>query len=247
MTSNAIAIVGDFDPSNQSHIATDNALEHCSQRFGLAAEHRWIATEELSQPNGTKHLADMRGFWIAPASPYKSMDGALLAIRTARERGIPLLGTCGGFQHLILDYARSVLGFTDAQHEETHPHASQLFISRLACSLVGRTMTITLQPGSLVARAYGGTKVKERYLCNFGVNPNFVNILRPSTLRIVGSDDEGEVRAVELAGHPFFVGTLFLPQLISTPSAPHPLIMAFVRACFHNGVDQPRSAFSKKP
>jgi CTP synthase (UTP-ammonia lyase) len=231
-----IAIVGDFNPSNQSHIATNNTIEHCSKSLDLPVEHHWIATEDLVRPDGTKHLADVRGFWIAPASPYKSMDGALLAIRTARERGIPLLGTCGGFQHIILEYARNVLGFTDAQHEETHPHASQLFISRLACSLVGRTMTITLRPDSLVARAYRRTKVEERYLCNFGVNPDFVDILRPSTLRIVGSDDEGELRAVELAGHPFFVGTLFLPQLISKPSAPHPLLSEFVRACFQNGV-----------
>ena len=238
MTSAAIAIVGDFDASNQSHIATDDAIEHCSKSIGLPVEHHWIATEELARPDGTSRLADVRGFWIAPASPYKSMDGALLAIRTARERGIPLLGTCGGFQHIILEYARNVLGFTDAQHEETHPHASQLFISRLACSLVGRAMRITLQPDSLVARAYGRTKVEERYFCNFGVNPAFVDSLRLSALHIVGSDDAGEVRAVELAEHPFFVGTLFLPQLISTPSTPHPLISEFVKACFHSEVVQ---------
>lgn len=146
MTCLSIAIVGDFNPSNQSHIATNDAIEHCSKSLGTPVEHGWIGTEELARPDGTRKLADVRGFWIAPASPYKSMDGALLAIRTARERRIPLLGTCGGFQHIILEYARNVLGFGDAEHEETHPHASRHFISRLACSLVGRTMTITLQP-----------------------------------------------------------------------------------------------------
>jgi CTP synthase (UTP-ammonia lyase) len=80
------------------------------------------------------------------------MDGALLAIRTAREARIPLLGTCGGFQRIILEYVRNVLGFADAQHQETAPQASRLVISRLACSLVGRSMSITLQPDSLVAR-----------------------------------------------------------------------------------------------
>jgi CTP synthase (UTP-ammonia lyase) len=195
----------------------------------LPVKHEWIGTEELAQTERVTRLA-AQGIWIAPASPYRSMEGALAAIRHARGGGIPLLGTCGGFQHIILEYARNVLGFQDAQHEETSPRAAQLFISRLACSLVGRSLLISLVPGSLVARAYGRTSVQERYHCNFGVNPDYVGVLSSSKLRIVGSDQEGLVRAVELAKHPFFVGTLFLPQLSSTQSAPHPLVSAFVRA-----------------
>jgi CTP synthase (UTP-ammonia lyase) len=147
-----------------------------------------------------------------------------------------LLGTCGGFQHIILEFARNVLGLADAQHEETDPQAALLLISRLACSLVGRSMTITLQPGSLVARLYGQANVQEQYRCNFGVNPDYVDLLGSSALRIVGSDDEGVVRAVELKGHPFFVGTLFLPQHSSTPAAPHPLITGFIKACLDHAV-----------
>jgi len=130
-----------------------------------------------------------------------------------------------------LEYARNVLGFTDAEHEETAPHASRLFVSRLACSLVGRSMTVMLQPGSQVACLYGRSSAHEQYLCNFGVNPDFVDALRSGPLRIVGSDEEGVVRVVELAEHPLFVGTLFVPQLTSTPSSPHPLITGFVKAC----------------
>lgn len=226
-----IAIVGDFNPSNRSHAATNDALGHCSAALGLPVEHRWIGTEELAGPEGMERLRGFDGFWIAPASPYRSMAGALLAIRNAREQEVPLLGTCGGFQHIILEYARNVLGFADVEHEESNPNAPQLVISRLACSLVGRTMTITLKPGSLVARLYGQSTVREEYHCNFGVNPDYVVALRSSALNIVGSDDEGMVRAVELPEHPFFVGTLFLPQHTSTPTAPHPLITGFLSAC----------------
>ena len=74
------------------------------------------------------------------------------------------------------------------------------------------------------------TDITEQYYCNFGVNPDYVGTLRSGALQIVGSDDEGEVRVVELAGHPFFVGTLFVPQHRSTPSEPHPLVSAFVEA-----------------
>lgn len=226
-----VAIVGDYKPDNASHVATQDALAHCAMALGLEMEPRWLATEEFAKANGISPFANFAGMWIAPASPYRNTEGALLAIRTAREQRIPCLGTCGGFQHIILEYARNVLGFTDAEHEESSPGASRLFISRLACSLAGRTMTIALEPASLVARSYGRTTVQEQYRCNFGVNPDYVPALRSSSLRIVGSDAEGVVRAVELPEHPFFVGTLFLPQHNSTPTAPHPLILAFVKAC----------------
>jgi len=197
----------------------------------LDVHFQWVATTDLAGPDGLKRLANFHGLWIAPASPYQSVEGALSAIRWARERRVPLLGTCGGFQHIVLEYARNVLGFADAQHEETQPDAPAPFISRLACSLESRTLTITLEPGSLIAGLYNRTTVREQYHCNFGVNPIYVDKLRSGPLRIVGSDAEGVVRAVELTGHPFFVGTLFLPQHTSTPADPHPLISGFLRAC----------------
>jgi CTP synthase (UTP-ammonia lyase) len=231
MTSKAIALVADFNPSNQSHRATNEAIQHSLAALSAAIDVCWIGTEELARAGAAATLGAFRGVWIGPASPYKSMDGALAAIRHARECRIPLLGTCGGFQHMILEYARNVLSLTDAEHEETEPQASRLFISRLACSLVGRTMTVTLEPTSRVAALYGRLSAQEQYLCNFGVNPDYVERLRASALCIVGSDDEGAVRVVELRDHPFFVGTLFLPQLSSRPDAPHPVVSGFIKAC----------------
>jgi len=92
-------------------------------------------------------------------------------------------------------------------------------------------MDITLAPDSMLARIYGRTSIQEQYLCNFGVNPQYVDTLRSGALRAVGADPEGAIRAVELPDHPFFVGTLFMPQSGSTPSHPHPVVSAFVRAC----------------
>jgi CTP synthase (UTP-ammonia lyase) len=224
-----LAIVADFDSKSKSHAATNAALAHSAHALGLKIEPRWINTAELA--GGEKFLARCGGLWIGPGSPYANMTGVLAAIRLAREGGIPLLGTCGGFQHIILEYARNVLGFVDAEHEESAPEAARLFISRLACSLVGRTMTLAVEPGSMLHRIYGRSQVQEEYLCNFGVNPIFVDTLRGSGLAVVGSDEEGAVRAVELNEHPFFFGTLFLPQHNSTTSNPHPLVSAFLKAC----------------
>ena len=225
-----IAIVADFNPASRSHAATDDALEHSAQALGLDIHRQWIATADLDRADAVERLEGFRGIWIGPGSPYASMTGALAAIRFARENSVPLLGTCGGFQHIILEYARNVLGMADAEHEETSPNAECLVISQLACSLAGRTMSLTIQPDSKLARIYQRTNVEEEYLCNFGVNPQFVDALRDSELEIVASDPEGEVRAVELPRHPFFLGTLFLPQHRSTASAPHPVVTAFVEA-----------------
>ncbi|MBI2825881.1 MAG: CTP synthase [Planctomycetia bacterium] len=234
-----IAIVADHDPGFRPHAATDEALAHSAAAIRLAVETLWIGTEELSRETVARRLADVHGVFIAPGSPYKSLDGALSAIRVAREQSRPLLGTCAGFQHVILEYARNVLGFEDAQHAEYDPNASLLFIAKLECSLVGRALPITLRAGSQAAAIYGQTHFTEQYYCQFGVNPEHVVALTAGSLRAVGSDAEGEVRVVELAGHPFFLATLFLPQYRSTPNAPHPLVNGFLSACAQAAASAP--------
>lgn len=92
-------------------------------------------------------------------------------IRFAREQNIPTLSPCGGYQHMVIEFARHVAGVHDAQHAEYDPYASCVIVSRLSCSLVGREMEISLTPGSTAAAAYGTRSITERYDCNFGVNP----------------------------------------------------------------------------
>src|SRR6185312_7470624 len=134
-----IAILGEFTATSKSHLATNAAIQHSRDALGIAIEGDWVSTVNISPPL-FEHYS---GIWVAPGSPYKNLDLALWAIQHARENGIPCLGTCGGFQHMILEYARHVLHFKDAQHAEYDPYASDLFISRLACSLAGREMKLT--------------------------------------------------------------------------------------------------------
>jgi len=222
---NSIAILGEYSPEFPPHPATNSALEHSFAALGVEVQVNWISTDLVAQDLFESHDA----MWVAPGSPYKNMEKTLWAIRHARENRFPCFGTCGGFQHMILEYARSVLAFEDAQHAEYNPYASQLFISELECSLAGRKMELRLEADSFVAKLYGRETVEEEYYCNFGVNPIHVPKFRDGTLRIVGYDNEGENRVVELPHHPFFVATLFVPQLRSTPDAPHPLVTAFAR------------------
>jgi CTP synthase (UTP-ammonia lyase) len=227
-----IAILGEFDPAFPPHRATNDALAHTATVLGVEVDASWVSTADVT----IEAMQEYSGIWIAPGSPYKSLVNTLAVIRHAREQRIPCLGTCGGCQHIIVEYARNVLGFKDARHAEYDPYASELFVSELECSLAGRELRVALVPGSRVAQIYGTTDAVERYYCNFGINPDKVPLLRNGPLQITGSDAEGEVRVVELPDHPFFVGTLFVPQMRSTPERPHPLVTAFVRAAVHTPV-----------
>ena len=123
-----------------------------------------------------------------------------------------------------------MLGIEDAEHEETAPGAPTLFISKLVCSLVGQTQTIRITPGSHAHQVYKQQEVTEQFYCNYGLNPRFRDKVEKGKLKITGVDLEGEVRIVELSDHRFYIATLFLPQVLSKPENPHPLIVAYLRA-----------------
>jgi CTP synthase (UTP-ammonia lyase) len=111
-----------------------------------------------------------------------------------------------------------------------------LLISRLECAITGQTRKIKLIPKTKSAEAYERNETSEQFHCNFGLNPAFRDLLFKGPLRVSGVDENGEVRIVEIVDHPFFMATLFLPQLSSTPSEPHPLVISFLKAAtaFHN-------------
>ncbi|MEO1208467.1 MAG: CTP synthase [Cyanobacteria bacterium J06638_20] len=219
-----IAILGDYKPGYEPHLATQEAIAHSGLQLGSTIKAIWLSTDDISN----MLFETYAGIWIAPGSPYKNTENMLQAIRYARENNIPCLGTCGGFQHMVLEYARNVLGFKESDSQENDPYASQLFISQLDCSLFGREMELTFVEGSQIATIYGSLKTAERYYCNFGVNPEYVSALKSQSLNVTGSDVEGEVRVIELPGHPFFIGTLFVPQARSTAATPHPVVTAFI-------------------
>ncbi len=225
-----IGIIGDFNPNNESHVATDAALGHAAKSLGRTVESTWLPTPTLNGDAGSRVLSQFDGLVCAPGSPYADMEGALSAIRFAREKDRPFIGTCGGFQHAVIEFARNVLSVRDAEHEESAPGAPTLFISRLACSLVGQKAKVIVLPQTRLASAFGVSESVEQFWCNFGVNPAFAPRLEQGGLIVCARDETGAIRAVELTGNRFFVATLFIPQFSSTEERPHPLVVAFVRA-----------------
>lgn len=223
-----IGLIGDYDSSIPAHQAIPTAVRLSADDLSVSVSLEWVPTAEIS---GTERISHFDALWCVPASPYRSMDGALLAIRFARETHRPFLGTCGGFQHAIVEYARNILGWVDAEHAETSPQAQRPVITLLECALIETTAAIQLRPGSHIAKAYGCEEIVEGYRCRYGLNPEFLTQLTTGPLRIAAQDRSHEVRAIELDGHPFFVATLFQPERAALKGQMPPLIAAFVGAC----------------
>ncbi|HEX2082555.1 MAG TPA: CTP synthase [Xanthomonadaceae bacterium] len=223
-----IALVGDRDEGVTAHRAIPRALDLAARSCGVEVEMQWLPTEAIRDHGD---LAGYDGFWCVPASPYRSMAGALRAIGHARTQRRPFLGTCGGFQHSVVEYARSVLGWADADHAETSPDAARPVIVPLACSLVEVTEPVILTPGTRIASAYGVERIEEGYRCRYGLGPVFRQAaFADGALRIAATDAQGEIRAIELRDHPFFVATLFQPERAALRDEVPPLVRAFVHA-----------------
>lgn len=223
-----IGVIGDYD-GRPSHVATDEAIKHGATKLGLDIEVKWLPTDSLEK-DVAKRLNCFDGLWCAPGSPYKSMSGAVNGIQYARENNIPFLGTCGGFQHAVIEYARNILNIEEARKDDFDPYAPNTIISALSCSLLNQSRHISIDKNTEIYRIYGTTHVEEKYNCNFGLDRGFQAKLVQNGITIAGMDEEGETRIIMIEKNKFFVATLFQPQLSSTYDNPHPLILAYLSA-----------------
>jgi len=213
-----VGVVGDRRPGHDTHDATDAAIAHAG-----GADVCWLPTPSLL--DGLP--SDIDAVFVAPGSPYESLDGALAAIRDARERDLPLLGTCGGFQHVAVEFVRNVLGVADAGHAE-YASNHELAVTPLECSLAGETHDVVLRAGTRAREIYGTERVSEPYRCSFGLNPAYRVRLEDAGMVFSGHDDDGEPRVLELPSHRFFLATLYVPQVASEPGCPHPLVVRWL-------------------
>ncbi len=217
-----IAIVGDRNPSYLTHTITDEAFSELGVPF------EWVPTTVVAED--PTMLGAYGGCLMAPGTPYASMHGALEAIRYAREHDLALLGTCGGFQHVLIEIARNLAGIAGADHAEVNPDASELVCVPLACSLVGQQHSVRIEPGTRAAAIYGTAESIEPFFCNFGLNDAYRPALEAAGVCFSGFDAGGEPRILELPDHRFFLATLYVPQASSRRVHPHPVLSAFVEA-----------------
>ena len=233
----SIGLIGDYNPNVKAHIAIPRALKLASEEIQINIDFHWLPTESLIE-NHQILLSSFNGLWCVPASPYKSMEGALNGIRFARENRIPFLGTCGGFQHAVIEYVRNVLGMSNAGHAEINPEAEFKIISPLSCSLVEKKGGIRFKEGSKIAGIYNSAEAIEEYHCNYGINPKYKKIFADEDIIITGFDLEGEPRVIEISSHPFFIVTLYQPERSALSGKMHPLIKAFVKSSLNHYKNQ---------
>src|SRR3954449_1758887 len=218
-----LALVGDRSPSVRAHGRIPTLIEALRTRDGLVLDPYWIASTEADDLEG------FDGIWVVPGSPYADREKVIAAVRTARVHEIPFLGTCGGFQHAILHLARELAGIEHADHREYGDHATDVIVP-LECSLVGHEGAITYTPGTRIQSIAGVDRSLERYHCSYGIDPSYIERLEAAGVVCGAHDEDGAPRALELDGHPFFLGTLFQPELAGDGTRAHPLIRAFAAA-----------------
>jgi len=219
----SLAVVGDRDPSYLTHRELDATLALLPP--GVSA--RWVATDSPD----ARALDGFDALWIVPGTPYRDEAPVFAAIAHARREGVPILGTCGGFQHMLVEFARNVAGMPGAAHAETDPGAELHVVSALACSLVGAERTVTTVPGTLVAELCGTAPFVGFHYCSYGVAPAHLERLVAAGLVVSATAPDAGVEAVELPAHPFYLATLFQPQVGSSATGVlHPVVAALIDA-----------------
>ncbi len=149
----------------------------------------------------------------------------------ARTTNAPFFGSCGGYQHAVLEVARNLLGLTDADNTEVNPDTAMPLICGLSCSLVEVHAPVRLVEGSQIATISGSVELDAAYHCSFGVNREFLPRFVDGPIVFTGFDSDGDPRAFEHPSHPFFIGTAFQPERAALDGSPHPVVSAFVAAC----------------
>ena len=170
-----IGVIGDFEPAYLSHFATNAALYDAATKLRIPLYLRWIPTPSLEQTIAAKLLARWDGLVGSPGSPYKSFIGYLRGIEFARTRDWPFVGTCGGFQYTLVEYARNVLQIADADSAENNSGSLHCVVTPLSCALPNRREggpkgsgdeKLKILPGTLLRSICGGEDHSEQYYCN---------------------------------------------------------------------------------
>jgi CTP synthase (UTP-ammonia lyase) len=219
-----IAALGDRDPAYLTHREIDGAMALAPD----GVEMRWVATDS---PEASR-VDRFDGLWVLPGTPYRDEDSVLRAIRFARESGMPLLGTCGGFQYMAVEFARHAAGMPAAAHAETHPDGEAIVVGELACSLVGEERTVSAVAGTRLAALCGTAPFTGFHWCSYGLTAGAAQRLSGAGLVLSAHAEDAGVEAFELPGHPFYLATLFQPQVGSAERGElHPVLGALCQHC----------------
>lgn len=237
-----VGMCGKYTKLADSYVSITEALHHAAAKAGVDVCIDWLeATKFEEQPEEVSILDQYNGIMVLPGFGSRGTEGKIACINYARLHGKPFLGICFGFQLAVVDYARSVLGYADANTTEVNPSTAHPVIDMLpeqkAIDHLGGTMrlgaySIVLDPDGLPSRLYGTNEVYERHRHRYEVNPKYWKELQDKGMKLSGwSADRKRVEFMEIPNHPFFLGTQSHPEFKSRPGRPSPPYLGFIEAC----------------
>jgi CTP synthase len=235
-----IGIIGKYVTMPDAYLSVGESIRHAGFAIGAKTNIEWFEAEKVPSELDADRLSQLDGIIVPGGFGERGIEGMIATARIARENDIPYLGICLGMQIQVIEFARHVLGLSDAQSTEFTHSSSAPVISLLAEQMdvtdLGGTMRLGAWPamldeGSQVAELYGTTVVSERHRHRYEFNARYREQFEAAGLRCSGNSPDGRlVEFVELPGHAFFVGTQAHPEFKSRPDRPHPLFLGLIKA-----------------
>ena len=238
-----IALVGKYVELQDAYKSILESFIHAGAANECKVNVHTVHSEYLDSNNIEEKLGQMDGILVAPGFGERGIEGKILAVQYAREHNIPFFGICLGMQMAVVEFARNVMGLSDAMTTEVNPTTSNPVIALMeeqkTLTIKGGTMRLgayecDLVPGTLAYSIYGETPIFERHRHRYEFNSDYMKAMEEKGLVFSGRNPEtGLVEIVELPSHPFFIGVQFHPELKSTVERPQPIFVAFVKAAMN--------------
>ncbi|SKB89000.1 CTP synthase [Lachnospiraceae bacterium] len=235
-----LALVGKYVALHDAYISVVEALKHGAIAHEADIDIKWLSSEDITPDNVEEMLGDVDGIIVPGGFGQRGIDGMLTSIRYARENGVPYLGLCLGMQLSIVEFARDVLGYSDANSTEQDPETTHPVIHIMpdkdGIEDIGGTLRLGsypchLEKGSKAHELYGEDVIYERHRHRYEVNNYYRDDLTKAGMKLSGLSPDGHiVEMVELPDHPWFVATQAHPEFKSRPNRPHPLFRGFIEA-----------------
>ena len=245
-----IALVGKYVELQDAYKSILESFVHAGAANECKVNVHSIHSEYIDNENVAEKLKGMDGVLVAPGFGERGLEGKIVAIRYARENGLPFFGICLGMQMCVVEFARDVLGLSDAVSTEVNPSTAHPVINLMedqkSTTIKGGTMRLgayqcAIKEGSLAERIYGTRMISERHRHRYEFNNDYLEAVESAGMVASGRNpDTGLVEIVEIPSHPFFIGVQFHPELKSTPEHPQPIFVAFVKAALDHQTNRQR-------
>lgn len=235
-----IGLIGKYTKLHDAYLSVAEALHHGGYENGVHVDIRWIESEDLEEQDPETLLGDVDGILVPGGFGVRGVEGKMQAARYAREHDVPYLGICLGMQTAVMEFARDVLGYEDADSAEFNEESTHKVIDFMPDQRgnipKGGTMRLGAYPcairsGSILEQAYGKKEIQERHRHRYEFNNEYREAIQLAGMEVTGSSPDGRlVEAVEIPSLRFFVGVQYHPEFKSRPNAAHPLFRELVRA-----------------